>query len=560
MQQTTALAILKTGTNVFLTGEPGAGKSYVVNQYTNWLKQTGIPFAVTASTGIAATHIGGATIHSWSGIGTRDSLSEYDLDNILSKEYLVKRIKKTATLIIDEISMLDGNMLDMLDKIFKNARGSSQPFGGMQVVFVGDFFQLPPIRKNSPDSNYAFESKAWKEASLGICYLSEQYRHDDSLLSELLRSIRSSSIEESHYTLLGGQKDIEYENIEPTRLFTHNANVDQLNLQELQKLPGQKRQYTMKSTGNKILVETLKRSCLSPEKLILTEETMVMCTKNNFEAGYANGTLGRVIRFEKESGLPVILTSGGKEIIMNPATWSIQDNGKTLAEVEQIPLRLAWAITIHKSQGMSLDAAEIDLTNTFTFGQGYVALSRVKSLAGLKLIGINANALLVDPFIVENDKLFKKTAQAIASQYSAKANEDLINQQKEFVKRTGKKWVAEGEETADAPTIAQSTYEITAELLLDKQDFASIAKAREMTLGTIIGHVETLLENNPSIKPNVKNIIEQQTTPETRTHIQTAIEQYGDEKLKPLHEACNGEYDYVTIRLVRIYSKLAVDK
>lgn len=560
MQQTVALAILKTGTNVFLTGEPGAGKSYVVNQYTNWLRQTGIPFAVTASTGIAATHIGGATIHSWSGIGTRDSLSEYDLDTILSKEYLVKRIKKTAALIIDEISMLDGNMLDMLDKIFKHARGSSEPFGGIQVVFVGDFFQLPPIRKNSPDSNYAFQSEAWKKASLAVCYLSEQYRHDDSLLSELLRSIRDNSVEEAHYTLLGEQKDIEYENIEPTRLFTHNANVDQLNLQELQKLPGQKRQYTMKSTGNKLLVETLKRSCLSPEKLILTEETMVMCTKNNFEAGYANGTLGRVVRFEKETGLPVILTSEGKEIVMTPATWSIQDNGKTLAEVEQIPLRLAWAITIHKSQGMSLDAAEIDLANTFTFGQGYVALSRVKSLAGLKLNGINANALLVDPFIVENDKLFKKTAQEIDSAYAAKANEDLISQQKEFVKRTGKRWVAEGEKVEDTPTKTQSTYEITAELLLNHQDFTSIAKTREMTLGTIINHVETLLESNPTIKSSVKTIIEQQTTPETRTHIQTAIEQYGDEKLKPLYEACNGEYDYVTIRLARIYSKLAVDK
>ena len=136
MTQETALSILKTGANVFLTGEPGSGKTYVINQYIAWLEAAGLRVAVTASTGIAATHIGGLTIHSWSGVGTRDSLNAYELDQIATKEKLVKRIKKTNVLIIDEISMLDGKLLDMVDIICRTIRQSTEAFGGMQVVCV----------------------------------------------------------------------------------------------------------------------------------------------------------------------------------------------------------------------------------------------------------------------------------------------------------------------------------------------------------------------------------------------------------------------------------------
>ena len=164
----------------------------------------------------------------------------------------------------------------------------------------------------------------------------------------------------------------------------------------------------MESRGNKQLLLGLVKSCLSPEVLELRVDAMVMCTKNNFESGYVNGTLGRVTSFDPEDGFPIIETPGGKSIKMMPAVWSVMDaDGKPVAEITQVPLRLAWAITVHKSQGMSLDAAEIDLRNAFTYGQGYVALSRVRSLTGMKVLGLNAQALLVDPRVVLRDEKFR---------------------------------------------------------------------------------------------------------------------------------------------------------
>jgi ATP-dependent exoDNAse (exonuclease V) alpha subunit len=186
MTQERALEILKTGGNVFLTGEPGSGKTYVINKYIAWLEASGLSVAITASTGIAATHIGGMTIHSWSGIGPRDTLTRYDLDNISTLKRIVDKVKKADVLVIDEISMLDGKIIDMVNIVAKTIRESSEPFGGLQVVFVGDFFQLPPIAKMGDMMRYAFESRGWEEARPMVCYLSDQFRQDDEMLLSLL--------------------------------------------------------------------------------------------------------------------------------------------------------------------------------------------------------------------------------------------------------------------------------------------------------------------------------------------------------------------------------------
>lgn len=190
MTQSQTLEIMKTGANIFLTGEPGSGKTYVLNQYIDWLIARDIPVAITASTGIAATHIGGTTIHSWSGIGARDTLTQYDLDHLMSNEKTVRRIKKSRVLIIDEISMLDGRVLDMVESVCRTMKQSGDSFGGMQVVLVGDFFQLPPIAGRGEMSRFAFESRAWASAKFLTCYLSEQHRQEDDLLLGLLNSIR----------------------------------------------------------------------------------------------------------------------------------------------------------------------------------------------------------------------------------------------------------------------------------------------------------------------------------------------------------------------------------
>src|SRR5690606_5885963 len=166
-------------------------------------------------------------------------------------------------------------------------------------------------------------------------------------------------------------------------------------------------------------------NCLSPEMLELKEEAMVMFTKNNFEKGYVNGTLGRVISFDSLSGWPVVKTSDGRTIKVEPTTWEVAEDGKVRASIEQVPLRLAWAITIHKSQGLSLDAAEIDLSKSFVYGQGYVALSRVRALSGLKLVGMNPNALQVDPRVSQQDQRFKEESEEAESVFGEMSAAEL---------------------------------------------------------------------------------------------------------------------------------------
>ena len=446
MTQSQALNILKTGTNVFLTGEPGAGKTYVINCFVNYLRICGVEPAITASTGIAATHIGGMTIHSWSGIGIKTNLDKYDLDKIASSEYISKRVRRTRVLIIDEISMLSANMLDMLDMVCREIKQNSEPFGGIQVVLVGDFFQLPPIVKRdakeiqdeekqssliqevkTSSSNFAYEGGAWERARLVVCYLTEQHRQDDKDFLSVLGGIRANNTNEEHRNHIN-TRHIEADNMPEniTKLFSHNIDVDKVNNTELAKLEEEVRLFRMSGSGSDKLVETLKKGCLSPENLELKIGAVVMCTKNNPKERFVNGTLGVVTSFEEFSGHPIIKTRNGRTNTVGPMDWTVEENGKIRAQITQIPLRLAWAITVHKSQGMSLDAAVMDLSQVFEFGQGYVALSRVRRLSGLFLLGINEHALKVHPEILEKDIDFKNKSQE-AMQVFGKLTVDEIN-------------------------------------------------------------------------------------------------------------------------------------
>lgn len=561
MLQTQAIDILKTGANVFLTGEPGAGKTYVVNQYVSYVSACGLKVAVTASTGIAATHIGGMTIHSWSGIGARDTLTAYDLDQISNTERIVKRMRNTNILIIDEISMLDGTLLDMVDLIAKTVRQSSQPFGGIQAVFVGDFFQLPPITRAGNMMRYAFASRAWENARPLICYLSEQFRHDDELLSSLLSAVRSNDVEEEHFTLLSEQTEIAYADVEPTKLYTHNVDVDSVNDAQLKSLAGSVRRFTMVGRGQKAVQQTLTRSCLSPGVLELKEDAMVMCTKNNFELGYVNGTLGRVRYFDPDDGYPVIETASKESIKIQPTTWSVAEDKKILGEIEQIPLRLAWAITIHKSQGMSLDAVEMDLSKAFAFGQGYVALSRVRTLAGLKVLGMSPTALRVDPKVLVADAQFKTESDLAEDAFIVMEVDELTALQTAFIEKNGGRFIAPGESVeTPAPVRVQteSTFEQTKKLLQSGLTIPKIASEHNIKPNTVWSHIETLGADGILTLADVQHIL---ATYDDWDVVYEALipvmETEGTEKLKPIYEAANEQFDYEYIRLARLVYTLS---
>ncbi len=473
MRQSSALDILKTGQNVFLTGSAGSGKTYTLNQYIDYLRARRVPVAVTASTGIAATHMNGTTIHSWSGIGIKDELSDRDLTTLSRKQFLADRLKDTAVLVIDEISMLHAKQLNLVSQVLKHVRKNDKAFGGIQVVVAGDFFQLPPIGSKGETNRekFAFMSEAWLDAKFHICYLSEQHRQVSEAanggldLDDILNQIRRQEVTFESIAALEATFDQNVD-IKRTRLYTHNLNVNSINDKELAALEGEMMRFTATSTGDSKLVETLKKTVRTQDDLVLKVGAKVMFIKNNTELGVSNGTMGELIGFaavkiddSKDSSddlieddddsaesendknvkgkskkaikekpkskkpttqkMPVVRLNSGREVVAEPEEWIIEDEtGDVLASYEQVPLCLAWAITIHKSQGMTLEAAEIDLSRTFELGQGYVALSRLKSLAGLQLLGMNDMSLQLDPLARGADKRFLVLSDEADANYS----------------------------------------------------------------------------------------------------------------------------------------------
>jgi len=412
VKQSLALEILLSGESALLTGPAGTGKTFVLNQFIRASKDEGKYVSVTATTGLAATHLGGTTIHAWAGIGVLDYLPDRFVDHIAKGRREI--IEKTDILIIDEISMLHDYRLDMVDEVCRLVRKAPDvPFGGIQVVMSGDFFQLPPVnRAGSREGGFVVHSDAWRELNPVILYLDEQFRQrEGDALLDILTSLRANNLRRHH-----AEKLLERTGYEPptdadlTELHTMNVDVDQINGRRLAELAGDEVQYTQHTTGSANYVENLQRSVLAPVELVLKLGALVMAVKNDQSKRYANGSIGMVVDFEPATDYPVVQFRNGRTVVMQPDTWELRDGDKKRASISQIPLRLAWAITVHKSQGMTLDAARIDLRKAFVPGMGYVALSRVRDIDNLYLTGINRTALQMSDEAYTIDERLKMRA------------------------------------------------------------------------------------------------------------------------------------------------------
>jgi len=421
-EQRMVLEHVRSGRSVFFTGCAGTGKSLLLREIVAMLRKehTGDGMvAVCASTGIAALHLGGVTVHSWAGVGLGDG-NAHDLLAAIKRSKRKSRSWLCAkVLVIDEISMLDGNLLDALELIARGVRSNEALFGGLQLVLCGDFFQLPPVGLERDAATWCFDAKCWGRLvpSTDCFVLRRVFRQRDAEFVRLLDEVRHGSSAMSSLTcdmLRATEKQTFGAEIEPTKLFSHNADVDRINEARLGELASPATRFAAIDKGMQPYLGQLQRNCIAPADLNLKVGAQVMLLKNiDMGAGLVNGTRGVVQAFEPNmSGAlwPVVqfhVAGHGSPVDcvvtrrLQPEEWTIELSGSVVAQRRQVPLRLAWAISIHKSQGMTIDALEADLGQIFEYGQAYVALSRATSLSRLRILNFNASLVKTHPRAVE---------------------------------------------------------------------------------------------------------------------------------------------------------------
>lgn len=397
-QQAEVVEAFCEGKNLFVTGGAGSGKSYLLNFLKRNFSQYGLE--ITASTGIAAVNIGGSTIHSWAGIGLANMPVEQIIENIFSAKLsrVRRKIIQAKALAIDEISMIASDTLEIIDQVLRAVRQNDAPMGGLQILFFGDFLQLPPIKRNEQNIDFSFQSKTWRSLDLKVFKLEEIFRQKDQKFINVLNNLRFGKITADDRKALESRINARDENlaIRPTILTTHNAKVEKINETELKKIPQLEMAAQAEYFGDVYKVEFLKKNCIASDILRLKVGAQVMMIKNTYQKeGIINGSLGIIKDFSAKKNYPLVEFTNGKIITISPEEWLIErfdevtKTMKTEAGVKQIPLILAWAMTIHKSQGLTLDKISCDLSDIFSPGQAYVALSRARSLEGIFIESIN---------------------------------------------------------------------------------------------------------------------------------------------------------------------------
>jgi ATP-dependent DNA helicase PIF1 len=398
--QQTALDALKGKGNVFLTGPAGTGKSFLINHY---IREYNPKIPVVCSTGAAAVLVGGRTFHSFFGLGTLQENHELILATALSNANLVSRIMKAKEIIIDEISMLPGRALDLANLICKTIRNKEDlPFGGIRIIAVGDFYQLPPVKTDYKKKvEWAFNSFTWAECEFKCFELKEFMRSTDLDFLSFLSHIRAGRCGPEEMKFLNNHMHKRAENFVGTRIFSRKKLVQDYNQESLDKLTGKEIVFTTKYDGEDKAIERLKRNLPIEEeiKVKIGAFVMIRTNDNSKDLAYVNGTLGHI----QEVLYSEIVIKGldGRLIPLSKKTFILKDGeGNEIAEATNFPISLAYAITIHKSQGASIENGVVDLFNLWDSGQGYTALSRLTSPAGLRILKWNQRSIFVDKEVV----------------------------------------------------------------------------------------------------------------------------------------------------------------
>lgn len=457
-EQENILNLVRRRKNVFFTGAAGTGKSVLLREIIKVLLNMYDPtqVAITAPTGVAGLNIGGSTIHSWAGIGYGKESAERLLKGLSSSKKLQWR--STKALIIDEISMLDGNLFDKLEYIARMVRreddlprGSSDPFGGIQLIISGDFFQLPPVSDKDSSTSipalFAFEAQCWSRCIDFMGELSKVFRQKDNKFIDMLSAMRVGKLERWHveefYKL---SRPLHYEDgIEPTQLFPRKGDVERYNHERLHTLPGEAYTFRAMDSYGRDINDTpidphiggqLLERLVVAKVVTLKVGAQVMLLRNQPEGGLVNGSLGKVIEFitvreardqflsiadmskretsvnqlttntihgfGKDNVFPLVKFTNEKLLLCAPTDFTVENiKGGVEARRIQIPLALSYAMSIHKSQGQTLSRVRVDLGRIFEKGQAYVALSRATSMEGLEILNFQPGKVTAHPKVLE---------------------------------------------------------------------------------------------------------------------------------------------------------------
>jgi ATP-dependent DNA helicase PIF1 len=377
--------------NVLVTGPGGTGKSYLLNYLRRWFRGRG-KMDICGATGIAAANVGGVTLHSWAGIGLGDGSANKLALQARNNKPAFDRIRGVEVLAIDEVSMIDAGLLDKLNEVFQLIREDERPFGGVQMLFLGDFYQLPPVK-----GDYAFKAKAWRKADIAVHVFHQIHRQSEADFARALMELRTGELSPVSKDLLNSRHKAKVGSPEcpPIYLTTHNEMALRLNEGQLSLLPGKAEIFHARDTGTESGIKVLDKSKIPKELHLKVGARVICCTNYLPDAGVMNGSAGTVVALENFMGVltPVVRFDNGEELRMNKVAKEITLDGHVIATRTQFPLRLGWALTVHSSQGMTLDLVEAHLGNAFERGQIYVALSRVRTLGGLSIQSLNKHLI-----------------------------------------------------------------------------------------------------------------------------------------------------------------------
>ena len=517
---------------MFLTGAAGTGKSFLLDQYLRGKGSDDFP--IVASTGAAAVIVGGRTFHSFFGLGIMEGGPEMAVNKALRSRKVLSRLQRASCVIIDEVSMLSGVTLMAAEAVARRARGKSEPWGGLRIIVVGDFAQLPPVTPGNQTKDWGFLHPVWEQSDFEPALLSTVMRTQDTEFLEILNFVRDGIVNERVYEFLTERVNTSTDGIDATRLYPHRAKADQYNLQRLHALPEKEYAIQTRYMGDEKYMDSAKRNLPIPDTLQLKVGALIMMRRNDVsgEGRFVNGSLGHVKAVEADI-LHVHLFSGEHIEVEKYKFSSLDGDGNEVMAAWNFPVSLAWATTIHKAQGATLDRMIVDLHQLWEPGQAYVALSRVRSGNGLLIERWSESSIRADALVT--------------SFYDSLADRARKYQPRPFFQVTK---LATDDAEPLSPRTSLTMHERiqrTRELLQERKDLGSIAAQCGMTVGTVLKYIEKLIGqgNAPSIGYLIEDLPD-------ADRIRLVYEEHGLQSMRKAFDAFAGQVSYDDLKLVRV--------